>query len=309
MAGANIFQNTLTKALQETLSEVILDEESESDTSWKIWLDKKTMKDAFEEVAEWGGPQLMLRKEEGQPIGFGTIDPGILTTYIAAVFALKLGVSEEALEDNKHEEILDMKMHFMNSYKATVDVLATNLLVRGFNTAFPVIGGNQPVFSANHPLPQGSGGSYTNILAQPMTPSVTALMNIHNMVRKLPGHNGLPRSYKMKRILCPTEQELIWAAILGSEKDPQPGNFTKINVANSKHSLMNLDVLGLIHWDNTTTNWAVQTDAPGGPNIRFRRPVRQRSWTNNDNEMMLYSMSCRLAVGVSDGRSLVGVAA
>lgn len=306
--AALIFASLAARGLKETLNNIITDKHfKKADLVCPKWCEIGTMDDAFEDDSEYGGPGLVAEKEEGAEISMGTIAEGRLTRFIARTFALKLAITEEALEDNKYKKILDQKARLIRALWKTVDIDTTNMLVRGFNSEFTFGSDGQPLWSDSHPLPRG--GTFSNILPTPISPSPLALISLWNLCQKLPGHDGVIEGYTMKKILCPTEQVLKWNEIIKSEKNPNAGEFNAINVTNSQHSLMDLDVVGNKFWTNTTTNYAVTTDAPNGLKLLWRRKPRNKAWVNNDSEVMLYSISARFSRGTSEPRQCVGVEA
>ncbi len=65
---------------------------------------------------------------------------------------------------------------------------------------------------------------------------------------------------------------------------------------------MNIDAVEVKYWSNTTTNWGIITNADNGVQAKWRRKPRSKSWVENDNETMKYSISARWARGWSDAR-------
>jgi hypothetical protein len=296
MSGT-IFSSTIFNSFKETLDSIVDDRlgENESALVCKKWMKVGSMDEAYVDDLEMGGPGLAAETDEGEEITVGTIREGFLKRYVPRKFALKLIVTDEAMEDNKYPETLRLAKRLDRAIYKTFDIDATNILIRAANTSY-VGGDGVPLASAAHTLP--SGGTFSNTLAVPMAPSVLALATVRSLVMKLPGHDGITEGYDIKKVVFPTEQWAVWKTILGSEKSPEAGNYAAIN------SVYDLDVkpVPVKYWNNTTTNWAVITDVDNGVQSKWRRKPKSNSWVENDNETMKYSVSARWATGWSDAR-------
>ncbi len=300
---STVFTSSIANALKETLEMVIDDDTDGYDSKALLhqWMTEQSMSDNYEDDLESGGPGLASEKPEGQEIATGTIREGYITRYIARTFALKLIITEEAIEDNKYSKIINAARRLKRALWKTADIDATNILVRGFNTAF-VGGDGLPLWSASHTLPHG--GTFSNLMAVPMSPSKAAVVTATSQIRKYPGHDGITEGFEPKVVVCPTEQWATWDELLGSKFTPEAGNFSEVNVVNSS---LDLKAVPIKYWNNTTTNWAMMTDCDYGINFRWRRKPRSRSWVDNDQELMKYGISARWARGWSDPRCTYGV--
>ncbi len=303
MSSGPIYTGTIASSLKLTLEKIIDDNTDgyEKNSDYKKWVEEGTMKDNWVDDLEMGGPAFLSIKPEGQEISTGSLQEGARTRYIADTYAMKLTVTEEAMEDKKYEDSLNLARRLKLSCYQTVDSNTTQMLVDGFNTAKPGADG-QPLWSASHTLP--NGGTFSNLAAAPAAPSVAALTVIISQIKKLVGHNGVTMGYRPKQVLAPTEQWGDWSSILKSDFEPVTNNFANINVVKREFTL---GVSTLKFWDNTTSNWAVQTDVPDQMQILWRRKPRTRTWVDNGQENMLHSISSRWATGWSDPRNSIGI--
>jgi hypothetical protein len=300
--GASVFTSTAARALKETLEDIIDDKGDgyESGLVCRRWLKQRPMKDAWEEDMEMGGPGLASEKSEGAQIALGSIRQGTITRYQARTFGLMLSVTEEAIEDFKYDQVVAAARRLKRSMYKTVDIDATNMLARAFNSEY-VGGDGQPLVSQSHTLPHG--GTFSNQMAVAMSPSRIAVTTAVSQVRKYPGHDGITEGYEIEKIVCPTEQWAVWGGILGSPKAPEPGAFNEINVVHD----LGLTVVPVKYWDSTTTQWICITDCDNGLNLRWRRKPKSRTWLENGQEIMNYSISARWARGWSEPRCVLGV--
>lgn len=296
MSGT-IFSSTIFNSFKETLDSIVDDRlgENESALVCKKWMKVGSMDEAYVDDLEMGGPGLAAETDEGEEITVGTIREGFLKRYIPRKFALKLIVTDEAMEDNKYPETLRLAKRLDRAIYKTFDIDMTSILIRATNTSY-VGGDGVPLASAAHTMP--GGGTFSNTLSVPMAPSALALATVRSLVMKLPGHDGITEGYDIKKCVFPTEQWAVWKQILGSEKSPEAGNFAAIN------AVYDLDIkpVPVKYWNNTTTNWGVITDVDNGIQAKWRRKPKSNSWVENDNETMKYSVSARWASGWSDAR-------
>lgn len=297
---SSVFTSTVANTLKKTLKTIVDDDTDgvEGKADFPDWCEIKTQEDNYEDDLELGGPGVAPEKSEGSEIATGTLREGALTRYLTRTFGLKLIVSEEAMEDTKYPQSIIAARRIKRALWKTADIDATFLLARMANASYTG-GDGQPLSSASHTLP--NGGTFSNQMATPFSPSVTALSIVRANLRKMVGHDGLIEGYEMERILCPVEQETVWQEILGSDKRPENGNFSTMNAFYKNRS--SLEVKPLKFWSNTTTNWVVQTDAENGLQFRWRRRPESRTWVDNGHTMMCYAMTARWSRGWSDPRS------
>jgi hypothetical protein len=302
---STVFSGTIANALKPTLEQVIDDPTDGYDKNAILhqWLHEMPMSDQWEDDLESGGPGLAAEKRVGTEMTTGTIREGYITRYLSRTFGLKLIVTEEAIEDNKYPKIIAAAKRNKRAMWKTIDIDATNILVRGWNTGY-VGGDGQPLFSASHTLPHG--GTFSNTMGTPVSPSRAGVIVATSAMRKLPGHDGITEGVEPKVILCPTEQWAVWEGLLRSRYAPEPGQFNEINVVNQS---LDLRVVPNKYWNNTTTNWAILSDCEYPLNFRWRRKPKSNTWIDNGQTLMNYSITARWARGWSDPRAAYGVQA
>lgn len=294
---STIFSSDIFNSFKETLDEIVDDRmgDNESKLVCKKWAKMDSMDEAYTDDLEMGGPGLATQTDEGEELNVGSVREGFLTRYTPRKFALKLIVTDEAMEDNKYPETLRLAKRLDRAIYKTFDVDMTNILIRAQNASYTG-GDGVPLASASHTLPHG--GTWSNTLATPLAPSRIALITAISLLKKFPGHDGTTEGVEAKKIVHPTEQWGVWGGILGSDMAPEPGNFAEINVVKG----LGIKAVEVKHWSNTTTNWGIITDAEDGIQAKWRRRPKSNSWVENDNETMKYAVSARWARGWSDAR-------
>lgn len=294
---STIFTGTIADALKETLEDIIDDPTDgyERKCHYKKWMDVSGMEDHYEDDLEVGGPGLAAEKTEGAEIATGTIREGYITRYIARTFGLKIIVTEEALEDNKYPKVINAARRLKRAMYKTMDIDATNILVRAANTSY-VGGDGLSLANTAHTLPHG--GTFSTRFATDMSPSRAAVIVATSAIRKFPGHDGVTEGAEPMQVVCPTEQWAVWRGLTGSTHAPEAGQFNEINVVNE----LNLKVESIKYWTNTTTNWGIVTDVDNGFKFKVKRQPRSKTWVDEGQGLMLYSVDVRYARGWTDPR-------
>lgn len=300
-----VFTSTEANFLKKTLDKVITDKKYGRDQMImpKIFKER-TMTDNWHDDAEMGGSTLLAKKAEGGEIATLGLTPGIVTRYNAVTYAGKIIVTQEAMEDEKYAEAINAGQRLTTSAFQTVDTQAGLVFVRGWDSAYTG-GDGVELFSASHLVPNGS--TQSNLMATPMSPSRIAVTVAQTQVAKFVGHNGLYGRYQLKKIVCPVDQKWTWLGIVKSTHAPEEGQFNEINVVNSD---MDITVVPNVYWDNTTTNWAALSDCDYPLNYVWRIKPESRTWVDNDQTVMKYSIRFRAADQYwSDFRCAYGVQA
>lgn len=298
-----IFTSQIARLLKRTLRDIAQDDTDgmEEGLITKKWAKIGSMDEAYVEDMEWGGLGLFSESGEGEEIEADSIKEGPVTRYTARKFAKKVLITEEAVEDNKYKEVLDMGRKLKRAAYHTFEFDCTNILARGFNSNYPGAD-DQPLFSNAHPLI--GGGTASNLMATPMSPSMAAVNVAITQIMDWPSHDGMPQmDLKPIKIVYPNAQWAAWATVLKSSLDPTPGNFSAINTT----KLFDIEAIRNPFWQNTTTNWVVITNADNGIQVLWRRKWRSRTWVHEDNEVMVTARSGRWARGWTDWRGALGV--
>lgn len=308
MTAPTVFSTDLAVELQEILEDICDDETDgiEQSVMFPKWADVGTMDKAFAHFVEFGGPGLAEEVDDGEEIPTKGISQGWTATFIARKFGLKIHVTEDALDDNKHEEIIAAAKRLKRAIWKTADIDATNIWNRMFTAGY--VGGDGVVLgSAAHTLP--GGGTFSNTMTTPLAPSSASFIVARAQVQEYPGHDGVTGDdYQIRGVVFPHGQLGQWEVLLGSEKDPEMGNFTAINVAQRA----GLEKYSLVHWTASDTNYAYLVELPNsdqGIKWFWRRKPRSRSYVDNDQEIMKYSISSRWTRGWIDPRCVLAVQA
>lgn len=286
---STVFVNAVAKTLKRTLDKIVDDpmDNLKSRMVMPRIFDETTMEDNYEDDVEYGGGGLLAEKTEGTESTTLSMSEGYTTRYHSKTYAARMLITEEAVEDCKYKEVIDLARRLKRSGFKTVDYDATLVFVRATNTAYPG-GDTLPLASASHTT--ASGTTFSNTMATPMSPSPQAVATARAAVAQMVGHDGLIEGYDLKKVTFPVAQWDTWVRILKSKMSPEFGNYAAVNAINSE---LDIEPVENRFWQNTTTNYAFITDVDNGFRWKWRRKFRGRSWVDNDNEVMKYSISAR----------------
>jgi hypothetical protein len=295
---AIVTTSAVYRSLKLTLEDIFTDsfENAKKNMCWPKYMPPSSMEDSYVDDLEMAGPGLLTEKPEAQDSAVGTIMEGFPTRYIARTFAMRLLISEEALEDEKYDQVLVQAKRLNYSAIKTQELDAANVLNRATNTSY-VGGDGQPLASASHALP--GGGTYSNTMTTPFAPSRAAVIIATTAIRKLPGPSGIIDNYMPTTVVFPVDQWAAWEGILNTPKVPE----SNANEINAVYTMLDIKPVAVPYWTNTT-NYLFKTDAPDGLTWKWRRKVRNRTWVDNDAEVMKYSISYRSARGWSNPRGV-----
>ena len=297
---SEVFTSTAALALKETIRLIDTDDHGSegSQAVFPNYLDVRNMADNYVEDYEIAGTGMAGEKPEGESMPVGGIVEGPLTRYNARTYGQRIIVSEEAMEDMKYDKVIQAAKRNVRSLWKLADFDAVLILVRATNTSF-VGGDGQPLASASHALP--GGGTYSNTMATPMSPSKAAMYIARAQLRQQVGHDGLIDGYDIKSVVFPVQQEGVWDEVLDSAKDPTPGAFNAVNSI-YKEKITKVPVK---YWNNTTTNWLLRTDADNGMTWFWRRKPKSNTWVTEDKTMMNYGITARWARGWTNPRGIL----
>lgn len=293
--------STAWRTLKATLDNIITDptDNVEKNVRAKKYMEVETMADHYVDDLENGGPGLLSEREEGQALETGTLFEGAVTRYISRKFGKILELTDELEDDGKYNaKYINFARRLKRAGWKTLDVDCANIWNRMFNAAY-VGGDGLPLGSASHTIP--GGGTYSNILATPMSPSRTALITVIQNVLLLPGHDGLTEGYKVLKVVHPVQQWGAWEGILRSEKAPENAT-NEINVVHG----MGIERVDVPFWSASATNWAVITDAEDGLKLKWRKKFSSNTFIEQRTEIICHKTSGRWARGWSNPRAVYG---
>jgi hypothetical protein len=290
----------IKSSLKETLDTIVDDDLAGSASRMVLpkWMKMETMGDAWVDDVEYGGGGNVAKKPEGMEFQPITMREGPITRYLAETFGACMVITEEAQEDCKYKDVIRLALRLERSMYKTIDIDGSLRLMRATDTGY-VGGDGLCLANSAHTLPYG--GSFSNTLATPLSPSVELINTVWTALQTMPGHDGQIEGYEVKKVVYPPAQHWAWLTILGSKMNPEAGNFAAINPAGPGGEFDITPVCNKF-WQNTTTNSGFITDAGNGLQFKYRVKPSGRSWAENNNTLMKFAIRARWACKWSDAR-------
>ena len=239
---------------------------------------------------------------DGMPVTYQQGGVLFQKRYPYKVFGLAFALTKVLVEDGDHIRIgATYSKHLAQSMMETLETLTANELNRAFNAAYPGGDGVSLINSA-HPI---QGGSFSNVLGTPAALSQTSLEQVLIQVRGAVDNTGKKIRLMPKKLVIGTgnvfQAEVLLKSVLRAGT-----NNNDINPVKSMGAL-SADP-GVISRLTSTTAWFVQTDAPNGMKVLWRRRPTGGMEGDFETDSMRYKKTMRLATGWTDPRAMYGTA-
>lgn len=298
-----ITTHALWKSIEYTLEDISTEDLSKTQVALgkgKICT-ATPMKKGLVRNMEVAGTTFLTQKAEGKEIDKEDVLLGGIAEFIPVTMAKAVSITEEALEDQEYDKIINPSKRLMCSAWKTEDVGVANVVLNCQATT----GGYDKVAlaSTSHLLPGGT--TVSNCLASSaggsvigMTPSPQALQQARAMAALMPGPNGLPDSLELRAITFPEVQLDLWK-IITQTPNAVGNNFNDINTVKS----YNLDLIPVKWYDAVSQQgWALLTNAEEGITYYQRKKPQGRSWVDNNGMVAHHAVSFRGVAGWSNWR-------
>lgn len=297
----SVYTGNFPSVYHKILGEIWSDESTKSEPTWKQYLQEKSTNKKFYDDVELVEPGLWGETDEGADLDLDDYGEGITKRYEAKKFSKRLVIPEELKEDSQYPEIYDAVRMLRNTCDLTQDYDAVGILNDAFSgsTDSGLAGDQVAIASASHVL--RGGGTVSNIISPPVAPSNSMVQAMLVAAEKMPGTNGLVRSIKLTKIVCPTNQKWRFKEILKSEQKDDTANHA-INALKGELSSTPVSV----PYMSSTTNVFGVTDIKRGAMFIWRRKPRFKTGNMMENETEQHTGSARWTKGVSNWRYFIG---
>jgi hypothetical protein len=290
--------------LRDSLKRVGYDKEEKGKEIWSRWADEGKMDGAFLDKMSVVGPGVLSHKPEGVEIPQGTVQQGWLQRYLPRPFALRIGFTRELIDDGRHKDAFKAKRMLMRAARKTVEYQMTLMLELSADSA-QVMADSQPVWSTAHVLKNGQ--TFSNMFSSFVGSSTTSVAIARQMAGVFPDNDGTVGNNTLRGIVYPDSQHEGWNEVFGSAKNPNAGEFNKINTATYE-----LDVKQIPnrYWQANSSDYCFLTDqdAEDGYQHASRVGVETNSYVDENNMVTWFSLYMRFAACIPyDPRTVIGV--
>lgn len=289
------------KELQEGLNAVFGVEYARHSEQWKdIFETHKEGKKAYVEdvlLVGLGGAQV---KAEGSASAQDSMAEGWVSRYLFETISLRVGITEEALEDNLYIDWgTKIAKALARSFAYTKNVKGANILNNGFSASYP-IGDGDPLFSTSHPLSYGGNG--TNTLATAADLSETSLEDLLILMGDMVDDRGLPVAVKAKKLIVPNAlqfeaQRILFSTLRSGTMDNDQNAIREMGLISGGFSVNN-------HLTDADA-FFITTDIADGLKYIERKALHGGVEGDFATGNMSYKKRTRYVFGVSDWRGCV----
>lgn len=263
----------------------------------EIFAEEKSSK-AYEEDAEITGFGLAPVKQQAGSVSYDSENAGPTTRYTHVVYGLGYIVTREQLDDNQYEEISRKRIKSLAfSMRQTEEVVAANVLNRGFNSSYTG-GDGVELFSDAHST---LDGTQSNEMATAADLSEAALESLSIQIMQAKNSRGLRIALMPKKIVVPPDLKFEAERILRS--DLRVGtDHNDINALRSQG--MFPDGTCINHYLTDADAFFIKTDAPDGMRRFTRRSTEFTKDNDFDTENAKAKATMRFSLGWTDWRGM-----
>jgi hypothetical protein len=263
----------------------------------------ETSERSFEEETKLSGFSAAPVKNEGSAIAYDNAQEAWTARYNHETIALGFSLTEEAIEDNLYDSLSGRYTKGLARAMAyTKQVKAAAVLNNGFTTGYNG-GDGVPLFSASHPLVNGSVNS--NI---PSTASDLNETSLEAAVIQIAGwtdERGLLIAAKPKKLVVPPALQFVATRLLETELRVGT-NDNDINAIKNNGSVS--EGYAINHFLTDTNAWFLTTDVPNGMKHFVRTPLQNSMDGDFDTGNVRYKSRERYSFGWSDPLGMYGSA-
>jgi phage major head subunit gpT-like protein len=252
---------------------------------------------AYETDITSGGLGLMNVKTEGNDIAYDTYQQAFQVHYTHVVYALGLSITREAIEDNLYMELAEKRSKELGrSARETKEIVSTGILNSAFSATKTYADG-LALASASHLIERG--GTFSN--TQSADFSEAALEQALIAIMEYKDSAGRRILVNPKQLIIPTALMFDVQRVLKSPARVGTAD-NDLNAVASFGLLQNAPVVNRHLTD--ADSWFIQTDVADGLIMYQRRALEAEQDRDFNSHNLLYQVSERYSVGVSDVKAL-----
>lgn len=262
MAGGVISTGNISRLLEEGVRSIWDRTYDEHQVQWNKVFDEHDSDRAYELEVQFEGFAPAPIKPQGQAMVYDSATEGFIPKYVMQSIAKGYEVTKEAYDDNLYDLFEKGARDLAFSFRQTEEILAANVLNRGFNTAYTMEGGDgQPLFSASHPLGPTDSSTKSNILSTPAALSEVALEDLLIEVNQAVDARGNRVAIQGTRLIVPPQLKFQADRVLHS---PLRSGTTNNDINALMNTGMLTDGYMVNNYLTSATAYFIKTDCPDG---------------------------------------------
>lgn len=294
---------SIPRLLQTGLNKVFGDAYAEHNEQYSLIFDKENSSKSYEVDQLVEGFGLAPSKTEGDDLAYDTFQQGINPKYVHLTYAKGFIVTKEAMADELYGVFNKRAKALAFSMRQTKEVVAANILNRGFNSSYTMTGGDgKQLFNTAHV--DGPGGTtYSNTLATAADLSETSLEDLLIQIGDAKDSRGLQIALQATRLIVPVNLQFTAQRILGSVLQ----NDTADNATNAVRDMNSVrDGFVVNNYLTDTDAWFLKTNCPEGMKCMERQMVEFGEDNAFNSGNMRFKADERYSFGWSNARGLYG---
>ncbi len=275
-------------------------EYSEHPVEWKQIFEDNTSEKNYEEDTEVTGFGLAPVKAQAGAVSYDSESQGPTKRYTHVTYGLGYIVTREELEDNLYETVSKRRIKALSfSVRQTEEIVAANILNRGFNSSYTGADGKE-LLATDHPT---LSGTQSNELAVAADLSEAAIEDLCIQIMNSQNSRGLRIAIMPRRLIAGPSNAFNAERILKS-------TLRSGSEANDINAIRSMGVLPdgvtINHYLTDTDAFFIQTNCPNGL-MRFTRRATEFKQDNDfDTENAKAKSTLRFSVGWTDWRGVFG---
>lgn len=272
----------------------------EHEMEWREFLEEEKSEKGYEEDQEATGFGFAEVKTQGQAIAYDSHSAGPTTRYTHVVYGLGFVLTREEREDNLYAKLSKGRISALAmSMRQTQEVVAANILNRGFNSSYAG-GDGKELLATDHPT---VNGTQSNELATAADLSEASIEDLGIQIMDTRNSRGHRIAIMPKKLIIPVQLAFDAERIVKSAKQSGTAN-NDLNAIKSMGMFPN--GIAINHYLTDSDAWFIQTDAPNGMKRFTRRAAEYTKDNDFDTENFKTKATVRFSVGWSDWRAMFG---
>jgi hypothetical protein len=266
---------------------------------WKMIVNQRSSRRAYEESVYYGGLGLPAKKPEGQQITYD----GPTKRWTHTTYGLGTTITEEQIEDNLYDDVptdmADQTAEIGDSFAELWEILVHDIINNGTNTNNHTAGDTLAVFSNTHTSLRG--GTWSNLLTPASDLSATSLQTAIQNFENTKDDSGKYQVIRPKYILVAPAQEWKVRELLESQYDPESAN-NSVNTITSRG--LKPIVSPYLTDTDAFTLFATPPSRKCGIIAFMRRPVKFQTDGDFDTGDVKFKGTARFSVEVNKPNNL-----
>lgn len=308
MAGT-ILRSTDFRAVVEPILNQVYDGvyDQRADEYKQVFAESNGIARAYHEEPMLYGFGAAPELPDGMPVNYDQGGQLYNKRYTYTVYGLAFALTKVLVEDGDHIRIgSTYSKHLAQSMIETLETVTANHLNRAFNTSYLGGDGSALIVNSHADVQGGATGSASrsNLLTSAAALSQTSLEQMLVQIRQAEDPRGKKIRLNPKKLIVSPSNMLVAEVLLKSVLRAGTAN-NDLNPVKSMGLLSDTVVLSRL---TSSTAWFVQTDAPEGMKVLWRRRTEKGMEGDFETDSVRYKSTMRFGSGWTDWRAIFGTA-